>query len=80
MNLHILLQNSFMGTQMKKSENYSYARSGFAITFLSGIQRMNAYTLPISAVISCVTENVAWNTAIFAYNGLASGKSIGISV
>ena len=47
-----------------------------AITFFKGIQIINASTLPITAVISCVTENVVWNTAIFGT--IASGSRDGI--
>lgn len=47
-----------------------------AITFFKGIQMINANTLPIAAVISCVTENVVWNTAILGT--IASGSKEGI--
>ena len=49
-----------------------------AITFFKGIQMINANTLPIAAVISCVTENVVWNTAILGT--IASGSKEGIKI
>ena len=46
------------------------------MNFLTGMKITSARAEPISEVISCVTENVVWNTAFFA--AMASGRSIGI--
>ena len=37
------------------------------------------YTNPIRAVMSWVTENVIWNTAIFPLKGLSAGINAGSS-
>ena len=69
----------------KKAEQDLFSRSAIGVsfpyftTFFNGIQRINAYTLPIREVTSCVTEKVVWNTAIFASIGAGSRFGIRIS-
>ena len=68
----------------KKAEQDLFSRSAIGVsfpyftTFFNGIQRINAYTLPIREVTSCVTEKVVWNTAIFA--SIGAGRRFGIRI